>query len=122
MSVPSLPNVHGDAASARSRQSSRSRYTEYEDEGVQGIDAAAVETLQYSDPGVLEELRRAKEISLNCLGKQERTPRFRRFVNGEKLDRFLLAALVRTVSRCPRETRAAPPAKGPIHLVVGPPH
>ena len=45
MSVPSLPNVP-DAMSARSRSENRSPYEEH------GIDAAAVETLQYSDPEV----------------------------------------------------------------------
>jgi hypothetical protein len=37
-------------------------------------------------------LRRAKDISMNCLTKKARTSKFRRFANSEALDRFLLAA------------------------------
>ena len=39
-----------------------------------------------------DRLRRAKDISMNCLTKKSRTSKFRRFANSEVLDRFLLAA------------------------------
>ena len=43
------------------------------------------------DYRVLEELRRAKDISMNSLAMMQRTTKFQRFVSSELMDRFLLS-------------------------------
>lgn len=58
---------------------------------MQGRRQTGSRLLMEADPHVLQELRRAKDISMNCLSKKARTSKFRRFANSEVLDRFLLA-------------------------------
>eukprot|EP01044_Picomonas_judraskeda_P035306 COSAG03_NODE_15038_length_443_cov_0.473837_1_plen_113_part_10 len=62
-------------------------------ERTRGRKANRLTALEYTravDPAVLTELKRAKANSLTGLHKQQRTARFRRFVNSASMDRFLL--------------------------------
>lgn len=72
-----LPHI-GGAATERTRGRKANRHN------------AAVEYTRMVDPTVMNDLRQAKAVSLTGLSKQQRTPRFKRFINTAPLDRFLL--------------------------------
>ena len=94
-----LPHV--DAATERTRGRKANRLT-------------ALEYTRAVDPAVLTELKRAKANSLTGLHKQQRTARFRRFVNSASLDRFLLVhARLASPARWGRSVRRS---IAPIHL------
>ena len=78
-----------------------------------------------ADPHVLEELRRAKDISMACLTKKQRNAKFRRFANCEELDRFLLAAgayfdaLFRSLQDTPQPGSPAEEGGSPAPAALG---
>eukprot|EP01043_Picozoa_sp_COSAG02_P055744 COSAG02_NODE_6517_length_3523_cov_13.416472_3_plen_147_part_00 len=72
-----LPHI-GGAATERTRGRKANRFD------------SAVEYTRMVDPTVMTDLRQAKAVSLTGLSKQQRTPRFKRFINTAPLDRFLL--------------------------------
>jgi hypothetical protein len=47
---------------------------------------------RHCEQNVIEQLQRNKEISMNCLSKKMRTPKFQRFANTDLMDRFLLSS------------------------------